>query len=50
MAEQDWKSTSGVNQDEEAMNLVQYQQMYQANLKVITVANQLLTATLDMIQ
>jgi flagellar hook-associated protein 1 FlgK len=34
-AEENWKSTSGVNSDEEAVNLVQYQQMYQANMKVI---------------
>ena len=45
-AEESWKSTSGVNQDEEAMNLVQYQQMYEANMKVIAVANQLFDATL----
>ncbi len=45
-AEESWKSTSGVNQDEEAMNLVQYQQMYEANMKVIAVANQLFEATL----
>jgi flagellar hook-associated protein 1 FlgK len=44
-----WKSTSGVNSDEEAMNLVQFQQMYQANMKVISVANQLFDSTLAMI-
>ncbi len=48
-AEESWKSTSGVNQDEEAMNLIQYQQMYQANMKVIAVANQLFDATLAAI-
>lgn len=47
-AEESWKSTSGVNSDEEAVNLIQYQQMYQANLKVIAVANQLFDATLAM--
>lgn len=48
-AEESWKSTSGVNNDEEAMNLVQYQQMYQANMKVIAVANQLFDSTLAML-
>jgi flagellar hook-associated protein 1 FlgK len=47
-AEESWKSTSGVNKDEEAINLVQYQQMYQANMKVISVANDLFDATLSM--
>jgi flagellar hook-associated protein 1 FlgK len=47
-AEESWKSTSGVNQDEEAVNLIQYQQMYQANLKVIAVANALFDSTLAM--
>ncbi|MBQ5942490.1 flagellar hook-associated protein FlgK [Massilia sp. AB1] len=44
----DWQSTSGVNQDEEAVNLVEYQNMYQANMKVISVANALFDATLAM--
>ena len=44
----DWQSTSGVNQDEEAVNLVEYQNMYQANMKVISVANSLFDATLAM--
>ena len=48
-AEENWKSTSGVNSDEEAVNLVQYQQMYQANMKVISVANTLFDATLQMV-
>ena len=47
-AEDDWKSTSAVNQDEEAINLVEYQKMYQANMKVISVANSLFDATLAM--
>jgi flagellar hook-associated protein 1 len=47
-AMQDWQSTSGVNQDEEAMNLVEYQKMYQANMKVMSVANSLFDATLAM--
>jgi flagellar hook-associated protein 1 len=47
-AEDDWASTSGVNRDEEAMNLVEFQNMYQANMKVIAVANSLFDATLSM--
>jgi flagellar hook-associated protein 1 FlgK len=47
-AEDDWKSTSGVNQDEEAINLVEFQNMYQANMKAIQVANTLFDATLSM--
>lgn len=47
-ATDDWKSTSGVNQDEEAVNLVEFQNMYQANMKVISVANSLFDATLAM--
>jgi flagellar hook-associated protein 1 FlgK len=47
-AEDDWASTSGVNKDEEAANLVQYQNMFQANMKVISVANTLFDATLAM--
>jgi flagellar hook-associated protein 1 len=44
----DWQSTSGVNQDEEAVHLVEYQNMYQANMKVMSVANALFDATLQM--
>lgn len=45
---QDWQSTSAVNQDEEAINLVEYEKMYQANMKVMSVANSLFDATLAM--
>ncbi|MGV2290588.1 flagellar hook-associated protein FlgK [Trinickia sp. YCB016] len=44
-----WGSVSGVNQDEEAVSLVQYQQMYQANMKVISVANQLFQSVIDAV-
>jgi flagellar hook-associated protein 1 FlgK len=47
-ASDDWQSTSGVNQDEEAVNLVEYQKMYEANMKVMSVANALFDATLQM--
>ncbi|TFW29706.1 flagellar hook-associated protein FlgK [Massilia horti] len=45
---QDWQATSGVNQDEEAVNLVEYQKMYQANMKVVAVAMALFDATLQI--
>jgi flagellar hook-associated protein 1 FlgK len=47
-AEDDWASTSSVNKDEEAIDLVQFQNMYQANMRVITVANTLFDATLGI--
>jgi flagellar hook-associated protein 1 FlgK len=47
-SEDDWKSTSAVNTDEEAINLVEFQNMYQANMKVIAVANTLFESTLSM--
>jgi len=47
-ADADWQATSGVNQDEEAVNLVEYQNMYQANMKVMSIANALFDATLAM--
>lgn len=47
-AEDDWKSTSAVNVDEEGINLIEFQNMYQANMKVISVANTLFEATLQM--
>ena len=47
-ADADWQATSGVNQDEEAVNLVEYQNMYQANMKGMSVANALFDATLAM--
>ena len=40
-AQAQWASTSGVNMDEEAVNLIIYQQSYQANAKVIAAAEQL---------
>ncbi|WP_332673139.1 flagellar hook-associated protein FlgK [Aromatoleum sp.] len=49
-AEESWKSTSGVNSDEEAIAIMQFQQMYQANMKVIAVANELFDSTLAMMR
>lgn len=48
-SEENWKSTSGVNEDEEAINLMQFKQMYEANMKVVAVANQLFDSTLAMV-
>jgi flagellar hook-associated protein 1 FlgK len=48
-AQQSWNSSAGVNNDEEATNLMQYQQMYQANMKVAQVANTLFDAALQML-
>lgn len=45
----DWKSTSGVNKDEEAVDLLAFQNMFQANMKVIAAANTLFDATLAML-
>jgi len=47
-AVEDWQATSGVNQDEEAVNLVEFQNMYQANMKVMSVANAIFDATMAM--
>ncbi|HEX2011232.1 MAG TPA: flagellar hook-associated protein FlgK [Roseateles sp.] len=47
-SEESWKSTSGVNQDEEAINLMQFKQMYEANMKVVAVANELFDSLLAM--
>ncbi len=41
-------SISAVNMDEEGVNLMNYQQAYQANLKVITTANTLFDSVLGM--
>jgi len=48
-AEESWKATSGVNVDEEAVNLMQYQQLYQANMKVVAIANELFDSTLAIL-
>lgn len=44
----DWQSTSGVNEDEEAVKLVELQRMYEANMRVISIANAMFDATLAM--
>ena len=45
-AEEAWLSSAGINGDEEAMNLSEFLQIYQANMKVISVANELFDATI----
>ena len=40
------QSVSGVNQDEEAANLLMYQQLYQGNAKVIQAAASMFDAIL----
>lgn len=42
------QSFSGVNLDEEAANLIRYQQMYQANAKVIEIASKLFDSLLAL--
>lgn len=44
------QSVSGVNLDEEAANLMQYQQMYQANSKVIQTAGTLFDTILGLVR
>jgi len=46
-AEDAHKAKSGVNLDEEAANLLRYQQSYQASAKVITVADEMFQALLN---
>ncbi|HAB63898.1 MAG TPA: flagellar hook-associated protein FlgK, partial [Pseudomonas sp.] len=41
-------SVSAVNLDEEAVNLMAYEQAYQANMKVISTSNDLFNAVLAM--
>ena len=43
------QSVSGVNLDEEAANLMQWQQAYQASAQALSVANTLFTTLLDSV-
>lgn len=47
-AQEQWDGLSGVNQDQEAMNLQIYMQAYQANMKVISAGNQVFNDLLSM--
>jgi flagellar hook-associated protein 1 FlgK len=44
------QSASGVNLDEEAANLLQWQQAYQASAQALTIANSLFTSLLDSVK
>jgi flagellar hook-associated protein 1 FlgK len=44
------QSASGVNLDQEAANLLQWQQAYQASAQALTIANSLFTSLLDAIK
>ena len=46
-AEQSLNSIAGVNLDEEAANLLKYQQAYQASAQVVVAANQMFQTLLD---
>ncbi|HGL4260775.1 flagellar hook-associated protein FlgK [Burkholderia dolosa] len=45
-AEEAWQELSGVNKDEEAINVVEAKKVYEANMKVISVAQELFDATI----
>jgi flagellar hook-associated protein 1 FlgK len=44
------QSTSGVNLDEEAANLIKYQKSYEAAAKMITIGSDLLDTVIGMIR
>lgn len=46
---QQQQQVSGVSMDQEASNLIMYQQLYQAAAKVITTAQSLITTLMDMV-
>ncbi|WJF90797.1 flagellar hook-associated protein FlgK [Paraburkholderia bonniea] len=46
-AESDWLAVSGVDKDEEAVNISEYLKVYQANMKVIAIAKDLFDTTLS---
>lgn len=46
-SEEAWLAVSGVNQDEEAINVSEAMQVYSANMKVISVAKEMFDATIN---
>lgn len=46
-AELDWQSVSGISMDEESVSISEYLNMYNANMKVISVANELFESTIQ---
>jgi len=49
-AQTNLQSVSGVNLDQEAANLLQWQQAYQASAQALSVANTLFTSLLDSVR
>ncbi|HCN4358026.1 TPA: flagellar hook-associated protein FlgK, partial [Escherichia coli] len=47
-AQNQQSSVSGVSMDEEAVNLITYQQIYEANLKVISAGAEIFDSVLEM--
>jgi flagellar hook-associated protein 1 len=48
-AELDWLAVSGISMEEETVKISEYLNMYNANMKVISVANDLFESTLNML-
>ncbi|MFC4762296.1 flagellar hook-associated protein FlgK [Dyella koreensis] len=48
-AELDWLSVSGISQEEETVKISEFLNMYNANMKVISVANEMFESTLNML-
>jgi flagellar hook-associated protein 1 len=48
-AELDWLNVSGISMEEESVKISEYLNMYNANMKVISVANELFESTLKML-
>ena len=46
-AELDWQAVSGISMDEESVSISEYLNMYNANMKVISVANELFESTIQ---
>jgi flagellar hook-associated protein 1 FlgK len=45
----DWSSVAGVNLDEEAANLVRFQQAYQAAARIISVADEIFQTLINAV-
>lgn len=48
-AERDWLSVSGISEEEESVKIAEFLNMYNANMKVISVANEMFKSTIDML-
>ncbi|CAM2787747.1 flagellar hook-associated protein FlgK [Legionella worsleiensis] len=49
-AEDFWQSKSGVNQDEEGVNLLKFKQAYEAAGKLLEISNQMMNTLFDMLR